>query len=346
MSTREQKVQGRSFTSNVSKLLKHLDKLKILQEGGTPSPVMVHMSICNLCNLTCSFCCFANRSSKDILSIDKIKQALISFRKLGVTGLEFTGGGEPTLHPQFDEAVSFAHELGYKIGICTNGSKLKNIKTWDKFSWVRLGLYGWTEGYSYDLSVFDGLDVKISGAYVWDESIDTSYNPNITGVFLNKKIKRVSKNTQQTDKFYEMIEWVERNKIPTRIAVNVIKSAEEANRDMDKIKKMLENLKTSYAFISDFNFKLERKNDHCYMHMVKPFVFTDGNVYVCPSSELALENKYNINEEFMLCNIEGIEAFYKKGVTMRRHACSYCKYAMQNELIDELLMEVEHNEFA
>lgn len=96
-----EKVQGRSFTSNSTKLLKHLDKLKRLQDGESPSPVMAHISLINACNLTCSFCCFANRDLTDRLPLERVKKALDSFKKIGVTGIEFTGGGEPTLHPDF-----------------------------------------------------------------------------------------------------------------------------------------------------------------------------------------------------------------------------------------------------
>jgi hypothetical protein len=40
----EDKVQGRSYTSNATKLLKHMDRLQIIQDGGRPKPVMFHMS--------------------------------------------------------------------------------------------------------------------------------------------------------------------------------------------------------------------------------------------------------------------------------------------------------------
>jgi len=80
--------QGKSFTSNTAKLLKHLDKLKVIQDGGTPSPVMVHISPCNPCNLTCSFCCFANRAMKEMLTLEQVKKALYAFRTLGTTGME------------------------------------------------------------------------------------------------------------------------------------------------------------------------------------------------------------------------------------------------------------------
>ena len=340
------KVQGRTFTSNHVKLLKHMDKLEIIQNGGRPSPVMIHMLPYNPCNLTCSFCCYANRAVKGGLTLDQMKKALDSFRYLGATGLEMSGAGEPTLHPDFDAAITHAYELGYKIGVCTNGKDLERVKTWDKFSWVRIGMYGFTEGYSYNLSVFDGLPIVISGAYVWDANIKTSDNPNITGQWKNSKGKKLSKKFQTTEDFYKMIEWVEANKIPTRIAFNAIKPAEEVQKDIETIRGLIDGMDLKYAFLSDFNYKSVRKNHNCYMHMVKPTIYSDGNVYVCPSSCLSTDNKYGFNEEFKLCDIDGIIDFYEKGVTTRNHACTFCKYAIQNELIDDILTPTQHNDFA
>jgi hypothetical protein len=82
--------------------------------------------------------------------------------------------------------------------------------------------------------------------------------------------------------------------------------------------------------------------------MIKPFLFTDGYIYACPSAELSLENNYNYKPEsqFMVCNVDEIEEFYNKPASLRNHACKYCKYSMQNELIDDILTETRHNEFA
>lgn len=339
-------VEGRSYTSNVSKMLKHLDKIKKIQDLEVPSPVMLHMSIINACNLTCSFCCFANRNLKDRLTIDEIEKALVSFRELGTLGVEFTGGGEPTLHPDINDAITCASDLGYKIGICTNGSKLSNIRVWNKVTWARIGLYGFAEGYSYDLSALRDANVDISAAYVWDQNIVTSSNPNVTGDFESKKGKLLAKNKQDLDSFENMLEWVDEHKIPTRIAINAIKSESEANRDMRYLDDYFKRRSTKYSFLSDFNFKTERSSYNCYMHMLKPFLFTDGNVYACPSLELAPENNHNMRDEFKICSIDDIKEVYSKGVTVRKHDCSYCKYAMQNELMDEVMRETVHNEFA
>jgi len=350
------KVQGRSYTSNTTKLLKHMDRLQLIQHGERPQPIMVHMSPCNPCNLTCSFCCFANRAMGEMLTLEQMKSALDQFRALGAVGLEFTGGGEPTLHPKFDEIAQYAYDLGFKLGVCTNGSKLKKIKTWHLFSWVRLGMYGFDEGYDYDIHLIDNIPgLEISAAYVWDGALESSTNPNVTGKWndLNKKI--LSKNFYKEENFFRMLTWVEKHKVPTRIAFNAIKPTDIVYKDIEHIRILIarheaEHGPLKYAFLSDFNFKGERRNDNCYMHMIKPFVFTDGNVYVCPSAELAPENSYQVNPEFKLCDIDGITEFYNTqiggpDVSRRAHACSYCKYAMQNELIDDVVTETRHNEF-
>ncbi len=353
------KVEGKSFSSNTTKLLKHLDKLKIIQEKKPPRPIMAHISLINACNLTCSFCCFANRDLTERLPFEKVKQALDSFKKIGITGVEFTGGGEPTLHPKFPEIIKYAYDLGFAIGMNTNGKILGKKGRVDSdilkmFSWVRLGMYGFYENYDYNLSAFEGTDTTISACYIWDENLETSNNPNITGEWTDKSKKLLSKNFQNRENFLRMLTWVEDKKIPTRIAFNAIKKVNETYKDIDTIREILKEFVAKrgkplqYAFLSDFNFKGERRNDHCYIQAVKPFLFTDGHIYVCPSAELSLENNYNYvpSSQFMVCDIDGIEEYYSKPIERRHHGCHYCKYAMQNELIDDLLTETDHNEFA
>lgn len=322
-------IQGRSYTSNNVKLLKHLDTLKDLQHGKI-KPIMIHVAITNVCNLNCSFCCFKNRNNADKLTLEQIIKTLNSFKQLGVNALEITGGGEPLLHPDINEIIGYASNLGYKIGICSNGKRLENINdsAWNKISWIRLGMYGFDQNYLPNISVFTNKTVKVSAAYVWDRTTSTLTN------------------------FTKMVKFAVENKIPTRVAVNAIKELKDIEEDMETIKKWYNDIKNiipnieDYIFISDFNLKLTRKNNNCFMHLIKPFIFTDGNVYVCPSAELSKENNFNVNEQFKVCDIDNILNFYNNsnGI-LREHTCSFCKYSSQNELIDDILTETEHNEF-
>ena len=322
-------IQGRSYTSNNVKLLKHLDTLQDLQHNKI-KPIMIHLAITNVCNLNCSFCCFKNRSKADKLTLAQIAKVLDSFKLLGVNAMEITGGGEPLLHPNINEVIEYASNLGYKIGICSNGKRLENIDggLWDKISWIRLGMYGFDQNYIPNMSVFSGKTVKVSAAYVWDRTTST------------------------IDGFTKMVKFAVENKIPTRVAVNAIKDLKDIEEDMETIKTWYNDIKVDvpniddYIFISDFNLKLTRKNNNCFMHLIKPFIFTDGNVYVCPSAELSKENNFNVNDEFKLCDIDNITDFYtSSNIIHREHKCSFCKYSSQNELIDDILTETDHNEF-
>jgi MoaA/NifB/PqqE/SkfB family radical SAM enzyme len=316
-------VQGRTYTSNVAKLLKHLDVLKGMQNNKI-SPIMLHLAVTNACNLNCSFCCFANRKHRDTLTIDQVKMALDSFRKIGTKVVEFTGGGEPTLFPQINEAIDYANKLEYKMGICTNGKTLKKIDDWGKFEWVRIGLYFDKQDYEIDVEHLRKFDVEISGAYIYNREENDSEN-----------IKNINR----------IIDFSELNKVPTRFAINAIQKKTDIEKDIEFLKEHLKK-DLKYCFLSDFNIQTYRLNNHCYMHMIKPFIFPDGWVYVCPCAEFAVENKAKVTEKTRVCRIEDIENFYRDmNVEYREQKCSFCKYAKQNEIIEDILMETEHNEF-
>jgi len=313
------KVVGQTYSSNITKLLKHLDTLQCLQRG-IVKPIMVHVALTNVCNLKCSFCCFANRKKSGYVDFEKLKIGIDGFKYLGTNALELTGGGEPALYPFLNETIDYCYDLGFSLGMCTNGYFLRKVKDWNKFKWVRIGMYCIDNNYSIDLDYVRNSQVEISSAYVWD-------NPDI-------------------NKFKKMLEFVNENKIPTRIAVNAIKDPVLIEKDMETVKKQSYGLLGQYAFLSDFNLKTTRRNNNCYIHMIKPFVFTDGNVYACPSSELAVENDFNMNEKFKLCSLENVYEFYKSlKPEAKKFNCSFCKYSQQNELIEDVLMETKHNEF-
>ena len=116
-------VQGRSFSSNLTKMLKHMDKLEAIQQGKPPSPVMAHISLTNACNLTCSFCCFANRDISEKMPTEMVLKALDSFRAIGVTGVEFTG-------KMITDIYNCTRQISTHYGMC--GGSIYNAKTFLK----------------------------------------------------------------------------------------------------------------------------------------------------------------------------------------------------------------------
>jgi len=316
-------IQSRTYTSNTTKLLKHLDVLKGLQNGEI-SPIMLQLAPTNVCNLNCSFCCYSNRDKKLELSFDQIKIALDNFHFLGTKSLEMTGGGSCELHPMINEILDYAHKIGYKIGICTNGKDLTTIKDWGIFEWVRLNLCFDKQNYEINVNHLRKFDTRISGAYVFE------YTGN-----KEKDLKDLK----------TIIDFSDKEKIPTRLAVNVIQDKDLIERDLNFLRKNV-NKDLKYCFVSDFNIKTKRKNNHCYMHLIKPFIFPDGWVYSCTTIGYSVENNLNVSNEARLCKIEDIISYYGEiEADYNKRNCSFCKFTKQNELIEDILTETEHNDF-
>lgn len=344
-----------TFTSNSAKLLKHPEKLARILRGETPSPITIHMALTNVCDLTCTFCCYANRKFSARLSLAQAFACLDAYAELGTTSVEFTGGGEPTLHPQINAIIEHAHALGYAIGICTNGKHLRRVQHWEYFDWVRLGLYAFNgdgQTYAYDLERLRRANIPdIGGTYIWDLGYADSLNPNIQGGHLESGRKRtpVAERPQEAG-FLRMLEWVERERLPTRITVNAIQDSAIILRTFEHIRGVLAQLKPRYAFLSDFNYNPVRPNNHCYMAMVKPFIFPIGSgqgmVYDCPCTVLSPENGFVPQKQFEVCTIDDILPYYRQGAQRRTHDCSFCKFQEQNNVIDAMLLPTRHNAFA
>ena len=81
----------------------------------------IDLAIFSGCNLRCKHCYQADSKERNLLlHLDKIKEILSDAKKMGASELTLTGG-EPLLHPNFNEILHFAGKLGYKIRLLTNG---------------------------------------------------------------------------------------------------------------------------------------------------------------------------------------------------------------------------------
>lgn len=310
-----------SCSSNHIKLLKHLDSLKNLQAGKVV-PIMVHAFPTNKCNLNCVHCCFRYREDKKLdMPFDDFKDFTLQFRRLGTKAIELTGGGDPTMWPYFDEGVEYLNDIGYSIGVNTNGILLKEKKSWDKCNWVRVSLNTFDAGIDIDVSELKTM-TSVSFGYVWHEQ---------SGNMLDK-----------------IFEFSHDNKCICRIAPDCITTKEKIRSTLDKLRSLLSEYKANkYVFVSDFN--IDTSNvDKCYIHMIKPALYVDGNVYACPSAELSIENGARMQAKLIICKAKDIYEYYNSADSAKPKDfdCYFCKYIKQQELLASVLQETNFNEFA
>jgi MoaA/NifB/PqqE/SkfB family radical SAM enzyme len=119
------------------KLLQHLGELDRLKKGRNFPPVNVEIDLTNRCSLGCRWCHFAYTHTRgplaqsekpsqyldtgDEMDVDLAFSIIRQLKEYGVKSITWTGGGEPTLHPYFDDIVT---RVEIDQGIYTHGGHI------------------------------------------------------------------------------------------------------------------------------------------------------------------------------------------------------------------------------
>ena len=136
-----------------NKALRHPQKLIEIRNNIPTGPTHVQLILSDLCNQNCSFCAYRdpNYVSSQLFhdngnynpnrQLPKLKaiEILDDCKEMGVKAVQFTGGGEPTVHTDFQEIVDYCTKIGISWGLITNGVKLHKFDV-SKASWIRISL--------------------------------------------------------------------------------------------------------------------------------------------------------------------------------------------------------------
>lgn len=125
-----------------------MDRIEALREG-TCFPSQIQIVLSDLCNQNCNFCAYRSENGFNseffggnpnrMLPTETVLKILDDL-KGKVSAVQFTGGGEPLLHKDHLMIFTYAHFLGYKMGLVTNGTKFSDDSIYSKFDWIRVSL--------------------------------------------------------------------------------------------------------------------------------------------------------------------------------------------------------------
>lgn len=123
------------------KLLHHMDRINAIALGAVMPPVNIEIDLSNRCSLGCEWCHFAYTHTRgplagsvkfgpelgikggDLMDTQLAMSIIDQVRSPIVRSIVWTGGGEPTLHPDFNHIVEYASNK-IQQGIYTNGAHL------------------------------------------------------------------------------------------------------------------------------------------------------------------------------------------------------------------------------
>jgi len=135
---------------NPYKIIHHPAKLKAFTDGELPVPGQMQIVISDKCNHNCPFCAYRmdGYTSSELMEYDrtmpteKVLEILTSAKEMGIKAVQFTGGGEPTIHPDADDIFQAALDMGLQCALITNGARItkRMFELLPKFAWVRFSV--------------------------------------------------------------------------------------------------------------------------------------------------------------------------------------------------------------
>ena len=134
-----------------SRILTHYTEAQMIRQRKMPAPRTAIVYPTYVCNQDCLWCEYnaENTNVNQIMSRDQLRHVVNDLHALRVQGVEFCGGGEPTLHPILAEVVrDMKTNKDMSVGLLTNGTKLKGelaSALVDCASYVRVGFDGATK---------------------------------------------------------------------------------------------------------------------------------------------------------------------------------------------------------
>jgi MoaA/NifB/PqqE/SkfB family radical SAM enzyme len=132
------------------KVVHFQERLARLKEGKPINPVHLQIVPTNKCNSRCPMCAYrlegytSNQTFKpnDEIPKDKLIEIIEAAHWMGVRAIQFTGGGEPLVHPDIKEVFTYALDRGFKCALVTNGVLLDHDLSLilSDFAWVRVSV--------------------------------------------------------------------------------------------------------------------------------------------------------------------------------------------------------------
>jgi MoaA/NifB/PqqE/SkfB family radical SAM enzyme len=132
-----------------------MDRLQSVRDGVLPPPVHVQLVLSDLCNQDCGFCAYRmssglsnelfpegkRKNPNRMIATAKAEEIIDDCAELGVQAIQFTGGGEPTVHPDHLALFARAQRHGMSTALVTNSINLDTTNAAVRaMSWIRVSV--------------------------------------------------------------------------------------------------------------------------------------------------------------------------------------------------------------
>lgn len=128
--------------------------------GNGEKPVTADIFLTDYCNNACPYCAYARYGERngEYMPFEKFVEYVERMRHgLGVQGFILTGGGEPTINPDFDRITAFLEDSGIHYGINSNFNVYRDCNP----DFLKVSLDGYDKESYKERRRVDGYDKTI-----------------------------------------------------------------------------------------------------------------------------------------------------------------------------------------
>jgi len=295
------------------KLFWNGDRVKDWLEGKKIFPILLEVDPTDYCNANCPWCRYRGHDKGINIEKESLMEVIKDLSQEGLRGINWTGGGEPTLHPDLNEMVRYAWERGVENGLFTNGISYRHRVNPKHFKWIRVSL---TDKY------FDATNRKLVEEYKADTKVGIVFN--ITPYNKNR-LNECAKTAKEWGFDYFQARPALTREFKKQWHVDYPEQLKELEDDNFKV------------FLSDYKFddyNKRPKYKYCYGYHFCPVIDHRGDVRIC--------NYFLDDDDYKVGNIyeEPIREIIKK-MPEKIVVTDKCQSCCKNNEINKVLYKAK-----
>lgn len=320
------------------KLFLHTSKVQDIlmnQVMASTYPISVELTLTNACNLKCIYCSdheLRERQGCKNMEFNIFENLFVDLAKGGTKGVVFEGGGEPTLHPQFEQLVYSARQHGLAVGLITNGTKYIEPNVLKELEWIRVSLDASNAEEYYKLKKVDCFEEVLSNIAHYSRYCKTV---GVGYVVTNQNMSNI-----------ETLILRLRDLGAAYIQMRPVVDNDDLMPDEKNLKYLEFYRSASFNVIVDGMNENSKKGNFglpCYASSITSIISGDGSVFLCGRLNVYewLKPIGNIKTQKFSEIWYGDERIKQLKMIENSEFCSYncpqCRVSKYNELFDRLL---------
>ena len=293
----------------------------MVSADGVITPVHLQFSPTNKCNGNCTWCSCCNEDRSLELPISEIADIAEYFGSLDTQAVTITGGGEPTMHPEFDAIIRLFEQQSIAVGLVTNGiilSKTTDDLTYldEAMTWMRISVTDTEGNYDYNRIVricnkLPNVDVGISFVVGHEVNMSTARGVcNIATAIDNITHIRFVQDIMDPD-----------------------------NVQMRRVQRECSGITDKAIF--QYRDTFTGGSECCGISLLKPVLWADGYIYPCCGVQYASDDLHHMPESYRMCKWTQFEG----AASFNGTRCKKCYYKSYNDCLESLQGELKHEAF-